>query len=89
MTDFETAFDQLLFDDAVFTAFAGQAAITAEMLRSGAGVTQAADADDHLIYDTRTGALYYDVDGSGRADAVQVAVFTSTLVLMANHFEIG
>jgi Ca2+-binding RTX toxin-like protein len=38
------------------------------------GVRAGHDSDDRLIYDTSTGALYYDADGSGSKKAVQIAV---------------
>ena len=46
------------------------------IFRAGAGITQAADADDFLIYNTTTGALYYDAGGnaSNSASPVQIAV---------------
>ena len=34
--------------------------------------------EDAWIYDTTTGALYYDADGLGGVDAVQVAVLGTT-----------
>ena len=39
----------------------------------GAGVTAAHDADDHIIYNTTNGNLYYDADGMGGTAAVLVA----------------
>lgn len=37
---------------------------------------QALDANDYFIYNTNTGALYYDVDGNGAQQAVQFATLT-------------
>jgi Ca2+-binding RTX toxin-like protein len=32
-----------------------------------------ADAGDRLVYDSTTGTLYYDADGSGKMGAVKIA----------------
>jgi Ca2+-binding RTX toxin-like protein len=38
-------------------------------------------ATDRVVYNTSTGALYYDADGSGAGKAVQIAVLESKPVL--------
>ena len=40
---------------------------------SGDGA-KAIDTDDYLIYDTATGKLFYDVDGSGKKSMVLIGV---------------
>jgi Ca2+-binding RTX toxin-like protein len=89
ITDFRVGSDHLVFDDAVFIAFAGLDALDAGMLRSGAGATRAQDADDHLLYDSSSGKLYYDVDGAGGAAAVQVAELSPHLRLTVSDVLIG
>jgi Ca2+-binding RTX toxin-like protein len=66
VTDFG-ADDVIRLDDDIFTAFDAAASTTlgASAFRAGSGVTTAADADDRILYDTATGALYYDADGTG------------------------
>jgi Ca2+-binding RTX toxin-like protein len=46
----------------------------------------AKDADDHIIYDQATGALYYDADGNGAGAAIQFAQFKAGTVLTADAF---
>ncbi|HKO88508.1 MAG TPA: calcium-binding protein [Burkholderiales bacterium] len=46
--------------------------VAAENFVSGSSAV-ALEADDHIIFDTDTGALYYDSDGAGGWDAWQIA----------------
>jgi Ca2+-binding RTX toxin-like protein len=50
--------------------------LSPDAFRAGPDVTSAMDANDHILYNTTTGALYYDRDGTGRAAAVQIAELT-------------
>jgi Ca2+-binding RTX toxin-like protein len=77
ITDFTHASDKLRLDDDVFKGLA-VGALGVTQFRSGAGVTTAADANDRIVYNTSTGALYYDSDGSGPAAAVGFAVVGSS-----------
>jgi Ca2+-binding RTX toxin-like protein len=45
--------------------------LAAGSFRAGAGVSAAADADDFVIYDSSSGALYYDANGHTGAGPVQ------------------
>jgi len=76
ITDFLSGSDRLEFSNTVFTGL-GET-FTEGQFWSGAGVTSAHDASDRIVYNTTTGALYYDADGLGGVDAVQVAVLGST-----------
>lgn len=85
VTDF-AAGDLLVFDAFVFSGLA----TGAQTLATGAGVTSAAQASDHLIFDTTSKALYYDADGSGAAAApVQVATLSGVSALAMADFFIG
>lgn len=80
ITDFVTGSDVLVFSKAVFTGLetAQVGVLGAEALHSGAGVIAAHDATDRFVYNTSTGALYYDVDGVGGAVAVQIGLLGAT-----------
>lgn len=69
--------DTVQLENAIFAAPAEGALGLGEFL-SGAGITatSATDAGHHILYNTTTGALYYDPDGLGGSSAIQ---FTSLL----------
>lgn len=67
--DFTTGEDVIALDSSVFKAL--DDGLTADNLVMGAA---AVDADDYLIFNSGTGALYYDADGAGGKAAVQIAV---------------
>jgi Ca2+-binding RTX toxin-like protein len=80
ISDFAVGIDKIRLDDDVFAAFTGTVTtlVGADQFVSGAGITAAQDATDRLIYDTDTGALYYDADGVGGVSAVQIAMLGTT-----------
>ncbi len=57
--------------------------LAASAFRIGAA---AADADDRIIYNSSTGALYYDIDGSGSITAIQLAWLAPGLALTNEDF---
>lgn len=76
VTDFLSGTDELQFSKAIFKGLsvAPLGDLGVDAFWSGAGVTAAHDASDRFIYNTTSGALYYDADGSGSGAAVQVAL---------------
>jgi Ca2+-binding RTX toxin-like protein len=77
--DFSVVDDTIQLENAIFTSLAATGTLAAGSFRSGAGVTAAADADDFVIYDSSSGALYYDANGNTGAGPVQIASLASGL----------
>ncbi len=74
LTDFNVVDDIIQLDKTVFPALGtAKAALDSAAFYSGAGVTAAHDSDDRIIYNSSTGALFYDSDGSGPTDAIWFA----------------
>jgi Ca2+-binding RTX toxin-like protein len=91
ITDFTLGADRIVLDVRVFKGLsvpAGQseAVLAAGALRVGAGLSAAGDADDRLIFNTSTGALYYDADGRSGLASVQIATLTGVSALDASAF---
>jgi Ca2+-binding RTX toxin-like protein len=75
--DFTLADDTIRLDDAVFVGLAvGTLAATQFVIGAAAQ-----DADDRIVYDDATGALLFDIDGTGAAAAVQFADVGAGLAL--------
>jgi Ca2+-binding RTX toxin-like protein len=84
ITDFSVADDTIVLEDTIFGAFAtGPLADDRFVLG-----TAARDANDNILYDSGTGALYYDSDGNGAAAAVQFAQVGAGLPLTHLDFVI-
>ncbi|WP_341890888.1 calcium-binding protein, partial [Variovorax sp. YR752] len=75
ITDFSAVYDTIQLENAVFTKLASTGTLSASSFRAGAAV-KAMDSNDFVLYDTGTGKLYYDADGSGSGAAVQIALLT-------------
>ncbi len=82
--DMASGVDKIALDSRIFTAF-NPGTLDAATFRHGA---VAIGADDRILYDDATGALYYDRDGAGGAAAVQFATLTAHLALTASDFSI-
>jgi Ca2+-binding RTX toxin-like protein len=68
--DFDAAADVIHLENAVFAALTTTGTLSASAFTYG---TAAADASDRIIFNSNTGALIYDRDGTGSAAAVQFA----------------
>ena len=86
--DFSSGIDRIRLDDDVFSALSAGTALSDEQFHSGAGATAAHDASDRIVYDTSSGALYYDADGIDGVAAIRFAVLgtTSHPALAASDF---
>lgn len=72
VTDFTNG-DRIQLDHTTFSAL-GIGSLAAADFAIGAGVTQAQDASDRIMFNSTTGNLYYDADGSASgSSAVQFA----------------
>ncbi|MBE2263973.1 MAG: hypothetical protein IAE92_14590 [Burkholderiaceae bacterium] len=56
-----------------FSGLSGTGTLGAGAFWSGAGLSAAHDGNDRIVFDTSSGALYYDADGAGGTAAVQFA----------------
>jgi Ca2+-binding RTX toxin-like protein len=90
ITDFVSGTDKLRFDDAVHSAIGVTGNFTAGDGRfwSAPGATAGHDADDRVIYDSSTGSLYYDADGSGAGAALLVATFQGNPIITATDIAV-
>jgi len=76
--------DMIELHAGVFAGLAGGALSADNFVASAGGA--AVDTDDFILYDTDTGKLYYDADGSGSGVAVQFATLTGNPALAADDF---
>ena len=84
VVDFQTGIDKIALEDSIFTTLP-PGALAAGAFRSGSA---AGDADDRIIYDPATGALFYDADGNGAGAAIQFATLQTGLALTVSDFAV-
>jgi serralysin len=77
ITDFSVVDDSILLDDAVFTGLTG-GVLSLSAFHVG---TNATDLSDRIIYNSATGALFYDANGSATGSAVHFATLATGLAL--------
>jgi Ca2+-binding RTX toxin-like protein len=87
ITDFRPADDKIRLTHTIFNTIAGIGALSADQFTANTSGT-AQDANDRIIYETDTGKLFYDSNGSAAGGAVQFAKLSSGLALTANNFSI-
>jgi serralysin len=88
ITDFVSADDTIQLENKVFTALNKAGVLAADMFRSGAGISTAADANDYLLYNSTDGKLYYDADGNLSIAPVQIALLGTGLALTNTDFAV-
>ena len=74
---FSVAEDTIMLDRTVFTGVGANGTLSSSAFFAG---TAAQDADDRIVYDSASGKIFYDADGSGGGAAVlfaQVAAGTA------------
>ena len=82
ITDFSVVNDTMRLENAIFTGLAA-GTLNADAFHIG---TAAADAEDRIVYNKTTGALYFDSNGSAAGGMVQFAKVTAGLALANADF---
>jgi serralysin len=82
ISDYSSADDTILLDDAIFAAI-GPAGT--DLAAAAFAIGSAATSSAHrIIYNSGTGQLFYDADGSGAGAAVHWATLTGAPLGIAN-----
>ena len=83
IVDFYVPDDTIHLAKSVFTKLAKKGALAKGAFYGGSA---AHDRDDRVIYNKKTGALYYDQDGDGSHAAIQFATLSKNLKLNQKDF---
>ncbi|HJV02675.1 MAG TPA: choice-of-anchor L domain-containing protein, partial [Burkholderiaceae bacterium] len=82
ITDFQSGVDLLQLENAIFKKLLATGPLAAANFVASATGT-AVDANDYVLFNTSTGALSYDADGSGKGAAIQFATLVGVHALAA------
>ena len=86
ITDFDVAADTISLEDSVFAFIGTQGLALAANLFKNLTTGGAVDADDKILFNDVTGAIFYDSDGSGATAAIQFATLTGAPTVDQNDF---
>ncbi|MBM6593209.1 cellulase family glycosylhydrolase [Microvirga pudoricolor] len=89
IVDFVVRDDSIYLENSVFKALGkkGSLASPAHLKKEAFFAGSAAhDASDRILYDKKTGVLWYDKDGTGSAAAVKIAQLSKNLKIKATDF---
>ncbi|MBM6593792.1 calcium-binding protein [Microvirga pudoricolor] len=79
ITDFTVKQDKILLSKAVFKKAVGTKGVLKESnFYKGVGAKEGRDKDDRIVFDTKSGKLYYDADGAGGQKAEHFATLAKT-----------
>ncbi|MFB9979157.1 beta strand repeat-containing protein [Mesorhizobium kowhaii] len=85
ITDFSVVDDTIQVDNAIFAALGGNGTLTADQfIKNTTGL--ASDGNDHIIYETDTGWLYYDSNGSAAGGSTHFATLAANLAMTNADF---
>ena len=87
IADFNVADDRFLLSDATFTALIPGALASAAFRANTTGL--AADSSDRILYETDTGKLFYDADGTGAIARIHFATIGIGLALTSADFSVA
>lgn len=84
--DFTSGKDKVVLGHEVFAELYPGDGLAPDAFFAAPGAIGAGDASDRIIYDTSSGALFYDPDGTGVAAPVQIAALDFHPALVAADF---
>ncbi|EIM28662.1 Ca2+-binding protein, RTX toxin [Microvirga lotononidis] len=86
--DFKSSDDSIWLDNAIFTKLGKGTPTKPVKFKSGMFYEgkKAHDKDDRIIYDKKTGDLYYDADGTGKTAQVKFANISNKVKLYYHDF---
>jgi Ca2+-binding RTX toxin-like protein len=89
VTDFNVFDDAIYLENAIFKALGNKGSINKPVQLKKAEFAlgnKADDKSDHVIYNKKTGALFYDPDGTGSQAQVQIATLSKNLKMTHKDF---
>jgi len=85
VTDFTVADDTIQLAHGIFTAL-GTGTLAADQFKIFGNGAAVEDSNDHILYNSTSGGLFYDSDGSGKAAVVLVALLGKGLAMTSADF---